>query len=156
MMPHVHLLIGLIGANIFMFTGAHHTYSMWFVLGSVLPDIDYSFNIILKKNSHRELPTHFPLMYFFGAFILGILGLFPLSVLFFGGLVHTLLDIIDWKIYVLAPLSKRSLTILGLDYKEIAKRGNINSFLKNYYQKKQIIVIEILIFILWITSCFLY
>ena len=155
MMPHVHLLIGLIGANIFLFTGVNHTYSMWFILGSVLPDIDFSVNIILKKNSHRKLPTHFPLIYFFGAFILGIFNLYPLFILFFGGLVHTLLDTIDWEIYVLAPLSKRSFTILGLDYKEIVKKGNIKSFLKKYYQKRQIIAIEFLIFILWIISCFL-
>ena len=155
MMPHVHILIGLIGANIFMFTGVDHTYSMWFILGSVLPDIDFSINIILKKNSHRELPTHFPLIYFFGAFILGIFGLFPLLFLFFAGLIHTILDTIDWEIYLLAPLSKRSFTILRLDYKEISKKGDIFSFLKRYYQKRQIIVIELLIFILWIISCFL-
>ena len=155
MMPHVHLLIGLIGANIFMFTGMDHTYSMLFILGSVLPDIDFFFNIILKRKSHRELPSHFPLIYFMGAALLGVIGFFPLFWFFLGGLLHTLLDTIDWEIYILAPLSDRSITIFGLNYKEIARKGNISSYLKKYYMEKQIIVIEILVFIIWSTSCFL-
>lgn len=155
MMPHVHLLVGLIGANLLVFGGETHSNSMWFILGSTLPDIDYIFNIIIKKNSHRQLPTHFPLIYMSGALLLGIFGLLPQFWLFLGAFCHTFLDIIDWEIYLLAPFSFNTFSIFGLDFKEMAKKGNITNFLKNYYQERKIIVIEIIFLALWIFTLFL-
>ncbi|MFW9905946.1 MAG: metal-dependent hydrolase [Candidatus Thorarchaeota archaeon] len=152
MMPHVHLLFGLIGANIFAFTGADPSYSYWFILGSILPDIDFIINMKLKKNSHRQLFTHFPLTYLLGAFLLGIFGSLHLFWLFIGCLIHTCLDVVDWELYFLAPFSKRSITIFGLNYEKIAKEGNFIDFLKNYYQEKQILIIELLVFIVWILT----
>ncbi|MFX1507212.1 MAG: metal-dependent hydrolase [Promethearchaeota archaeon] len=155
MMPHVHLLIGLIGANIFVFTGASPSYSYWFILGSILPDIDFIINMLLKRNSHRQLPTHFPFTYLLGALLLAISGSLILFWFFIGALIHTCLDVVDWEIYFLAPFSKRPLTVFGLNYEEMAREGKIFGFFKRYYQEKQIIIIEILVFIVWILTCFL-
>lgn len=152
-MPHVHLLVGLIGANILVFGGDNHSNSIWFFLGSVLPDIDFVFNQMIEKNSHRQLFTHFPVIYLSGALFLGILGL-PLFWFFIGALGHTILDGIDWEIYLFAPFSKTPFTILGLDYEKMATKGSAN-LLKKYYQEKQILVLELLIFFLWIISSFL-
>ncbi|UCG01164.1 MAG: metal-dependent hydrolase [Candidatus Heimdallarchaeota archaeon] len=155
MMPHVHLLVGLIGTNIFVFGGNNLSYSIYFIIGSVLPDFDYILNLIVKKNSHRQLPTHFPLIYFLGAFLLGIFGLLPYFWLFIGALIHTFLDVIDWEIYPFAPFSNRPFTLFNLDYNEVTKEGNIIGFLKLYYKDWKIIFSEILIFFSWILSSYI-
>lgn len=155
MMPHVHLLVGLIGANILVFGGVNHSNSMWFILGSILPDIDFIINRITKKNSHRQLLTHFPLTYLSGALLLGIFGVLPQFWLLIGALCHTVVDVIDWEVYLLAPFSKKQFILIDLNYEEITRKGNIPNFLKNYYQENQIIVIEILVFVLWVLSLFL-
>ncbi len=152
-MPHVHLLVGLICANILVFGGDDHSNSIWFILGSVLPDIDFIFNLIIEKNSHRQLLTHFPVIYLSGALLLGILGL-PLCWFFLGALGHTIVDVIDWEIYLFAPFSKKPFTILGLDYEKMATKGSAN-LLKKYYQEKRILVLELFVLFLWIITSFL-
>ena len=150
MMPHVHLLLGIAGANVLALWG-YNSYLLWFILGSIFPDIDFVMNLIIKKNSHRQLPTHFPLFYLLGVLFLGIWSLIPFFWFFIGGLFHVIVDIVDWKIYILAPLSQKPFSFLNLNYERMMNEGSLVNFLLSYYQKKMI-VLEIIAFVICIWS----
>ena len=161
MMPHVHLLLGIAGANILAFWGYSYSHLMWFILGSLFPDIDFIINLLVKKNNHREYPTHFSVLYLLGAFLsllwaffLGN-GLIPQFWFLIGALFHIFVDITDFKIYLLAPLSKKPFSFLNLDYQKMSKKASIVSFLQCYYQNRKIIALEIIVLFIWILSQFL-
>ncbi|MFX1285980.1 MAG: metal-dependent hydrolase [Promethearchaeota archaeon] len=152
MMPHVHLLLGITSVNILAYWGYDPSNLIWFVVGSIFPDIDYIFNLVIRKRSHRQLPTHFLLLYLLGVFGFGIWGLSPLFWFFLGALYHILVDVIDWEIYLLAPFSNKSFSILNLDYEKISKQKAFVNFFKYYYHNRKIILLEIFTIILWIWS----
>ncbi|MHA2247336.1 MAG: metal-dependent hydrolase [Candidatus Hodarchaeales archaeon] len=161
MMPHVHLLVGITGANILAFWGYSYSYLMWFILGSLFPDIDFIFNLLVKKNNHREYPTHFSVLYFLGAFLYLLWAFFLGNGSFFlfwfliGALFHIFVDYADFGIYLLAPLSKKSFSFLNLDHQKMLKKRSIASFLQCYYQNRKIIALEIIVLLIWIFSLFL-
>ncbi len=151
-MPHIHLLLGIASANIFCSWGVNSSSLLWFILGSVIPDIDYFLNLFIKKNSHRQLFTHYPLLYLVAAVFLGFWGSIPSVWVCFGALVHLLIDIIDWEMYLLAPFSNRSFSFLNLDY---AKGKSLFSNLKDYYKNRNIKILELMSLLIFGLSFFI-
>ncbi len=154
-MPHVHLLLGITGVNILAYWGQTSYHSIYFLLGSVFPDIDSFFNLLIKKNSHRQLLTHFPLVYLVTAFFFGIWGHMMLFWFFIGALIHVLVDIWDWEIFILAPLSSKSFSLLNLDYAQMSEKRSFVAFIQKYYQNRKIVVLELLAFGICILSLIL-
>ena len=140
-MPHIHLLLGIASVNIFYSWGVNSSSLLWFILGSVVPDIDYFLNLLIRKNSHRQLLTHYPLLYLVAAIFLGFWGSITFVWFCFGALVHLSIDIIDWKMYLLAPFSNRSVSFLNLDY---TKGKSFFSNLQFYYKNRNIVILEII------------
>jgi hypothetical protein len=151
MLPHVHLLLGLSCANIFANFEIEPFYLYLFVIGSVLPDIDYIFSRISENSNHREFITHFPSLYLIGSiftFLLNV-SIFWISL---GCLFHTLIDILDFKIYLFAPIHSKSYSIIGVNYENTRKNKSFWHFLKFYYKNEKIIAIELLSILLLVLS----
>ncbi len=155
MMPHVHLLLGIASVNILAHWGYNPSNLIWFALGSIFPDIDYILNLVIKKKSHRQLPTHFLLLYLLGGLFLGIFGLLSQFLFFLGAIFHIFVDIIDWEINLFAPFSNKPISLLNLDYEKMSKQESFVSFLRSYYRNRKIIFLEILTITVWIWSMIL-
>ncbi len=151
-MPHIHLLLGIASANIFYSWGVNSSSLLWFILGSVIPDIDYFLNLLMKKNSHRQLLTHYPLLYLVAAVFLGYWGSIDFVWFCCGALIHLFIDIIDWEMYLLAPFSYRSFSFLNLDY---TKEKSFFSNLQYYYRNRKIMILEICSLIIFGFSFFI-
>lgn len=152
MMPHIHLLAGLIGMNLLKQWNINNLSQIMFLIGSIFPDIDLVYSLITKRN-HREFITHFPLFWLF----LGIFTTFFLfdTVWFFiGTLIHVFIDIIDWNVYLFGPFTKYSFTILNLDYEKITKDKRLMKSIQNYYSNRKILIIESTILLLFFLSFF--
>ncbi|MFX0087372.1 MAG: metal-dependent hydrolase [Candidatus Hodarchaeota archaeon] len=125
-----------------------------FLIGSILPDIDYILTRISDKTNHRELITHFPLLYLLGSITTLILNI-PIFWLCIGCLFHTLIDTLDFEIYLFAPIHPKSYSIIGINYKNIRKNKTIMKSLKLYYKNGKIITVEILSILLLVISTIL-
>ena len=71
-MPHVHFLLGVAVNNFLIYLGLiSGDYTIWFILGSLSPDIDLIISYLFKIDNHRQLPTHFPIFSIFGILFFG-------------------------------------------------------------------------------------
>ena len=141
-MPHIHLLIGIIFVNTLQIDSFSN---MLLILGCVLPDADIFLGILQKKN-HRTYFPHYPMVWIFLTSFSFLLKS-NFYWFFLGGFIHLMSDMIDWNVYIFAPFSNYSVSFLNLDPLEILEEPNPVNFIQNYYRKKQIIVIELIIFL---------
>ena len=150
-MPHIHILIGLIVNNslhLELFP------SLLVILGSIFPDVDIFFGLYLKKN-HRLFFSHYPSCWL----ILTLFSILFVSQMYWfclAALIHTLVDVIDWDISLLQPVSNRQFSILTLDATEVFHTSSLSKFIANYYRYKQIILVEVLFAVLCLLSYFFY
>ena len=149
MMPHFHLLLGITGAIILEKWGIMSTTSfVWLILGTVAPDLDIVFSFWTKRHNHRQFPTHFPLLYLISVFLFGLWGYPPFYWFSIGALLHVVVDTGDWGIYLFAPFSMSSYSLLNLNYEEMTKKRSVWKFLRNYYQNRTIVVLEFLTYVI--------
>ena len=147
LMPHIHLIIGLIIVNVL-----HIDYSvnLLFLLGCILPDADIIVGIQRKRN-HRTFFTHYPIFWIsltiFAVFLDSIFSWF-----FLGGVVHVLSDVLDWKVFLFAPFSGYSASVFNLNPNEILSNLSPKTSILSYYQQPQIIFSEVIIFLLGVVS----
>ncbi|MFX0181513.1 MAG: metal-dependent hydrolase [Candidatus Hodarchaeota archaeon] len=139
-MPHIHLLQGIIGAILLKHFNLGNSSMIWFIIGSISPDFDILYGYITKQN-HRNFITHYPITWLSIGCFFGIMG-FSVFWFFVGAFIHILIDLIDWEIYILAPLSIVSFSLLKLDYKKMIEGGSIVDFLLGYYRNKSVVFIE--------------
>jgi hypothetical protein len=144
MMPHVHLYFGILNAIIFTIFGVNPNYVILFVIGSVLPDIDFVYMLFSKKN-HRTFFTHYPITYLIGALVTSFFT-FPFFWCFYGCFLHTILDVYDFEIYPFAPFFDYSVSILNLNYEKIAINSSFLGFIRSYYKNTRIILLEVILF----------
>lgn len=142
MMPHVHLLLGLSCANILAIFDVEPLFLSLFILGSIIPDIDFIFSRFSKYKNHRKLLTHFPSIYLIGSIISFFVCIFTFWV-FLGCFLHTLTDILDFEIYPFAPICAKSYSVIGINYETITSQGSFFQFLKIYYKNKKVISFEL-------------
>jgi len=142
MMPHVHLLLGLSFANILAIYDVELLFLLLFILGSIIPDIDFIFCRFSKYKNHRKLFTHFPSIYLIGSIFSFFLNI-PTFWVFLGCFFHTLTDILDFEIYPLAPICAKSYSVIGINYENMASQGSFFPFLKAYYKNKKVIAFEL-------------
>ena len=145
MFPHIHLLLGLIIANILELNNLP---LLLFVLGSIIPDIDIILGILQKKN-HRTFVSHFPMIWLFFSLISAF---FKLDVYWFfmAGFLHLLVDVLDWEVYVLMPFSNFKLSLFSLDPEAILQGKTFSEQVILYYRQKKIIFTELILFGLFI------
>ncbi|UCE13637.1 MAG: metal-dependent hydrolase [Candidatus Heimdallarchaeota archaeon] len=144
MMPHFHLILGITGGIILEKWGVISVaYFVWLILGSVAPDLDIFFSFLIKDQNHRRLPTHFPLPYLVGIFVFGFLGYPSFCWFFLGALLHVIIDVGDWGIFLFAPFSMNSYSLINLSYEELTKGKTVWKFIQNYYQNSLIVILEI-------------
>ncbi|MHA2237715.1 MAG: hypothetical protein ACXAB2_04990 [Candidatus Hodarchaeales archaeon] len=111
------------------------------ILGSILPDFDYILGLYHNRN-HRQFPTHYPIIWVSLTFLSFFLSDF-LFWICFGGLVHLLVDLIDWELFVFGPFTDSTWSILSLDFELIKEKRTIKEFLVAYYSVSWIIVVEL-------------
>ena len=143
LMPHIHFISGII---VGLLLNLHITSSeafILFIIGNILPDIDILMGFYLKTN-HRTFITHYISFYLFMA-ILSYMFLPTFFWLVLGGIVHVLIDIIDWGVYPLAPFSNHKISLFDLDYNEISSSKTFLGYLKNYYNTSSIIKTEVVV-----------
>ncbi|ABB24243.1 metal-dependent hydrolase [Pelodictyon luteolum] len=106
-----------------------NTFMFWGMLGSIAPDFDFvwCFHLHQRLCDHHQYPTHYPLLWL-GLLVFSVLWLLiarfqhtPSAfavVFFFGGVIHTVLDMFTGHLFLLAPISfvrqKISLAEYGL------------------------------------------
>ncbi len=152
MMPHVHFFFGISIAIIFTILGVNNNYAILFVIGSILPDIDFTYTLFSKKN-HRTFVSHYPLFYLIGSLVTLLFNI-PLFWCFFGCLLHTLVDVYDFEIYPVAPIFDKSVSFINLNHEELTKNGSFLSFIRLYYKNTRIIALEVMIFT-FMLMCFI-
>lgn len=150
----MHLLLGLSGVNILADLAINPLFFCLFLIGNIIPDIDYVFTRISEKTNHREFITHFPLFYLLGSMFFFILN-FPIFWLCIGCFFHTIIDIVDFEIYLFAPIHFKSFSITGINYENIRKNRTILESVKLYYKNEKIIAVELLSIILLVISTIL-
>jgi len=154
MMPHVHFLLGLSCANILAIFHVEPLFLLLFILGNIIPDIDFIFSRFSKYKNHRKLLTHFPSIYLIGS-ILSFFISIPTFWVFLGCFLHTLIDILDFEIYPLAPICAKSYSIIGINYENIAFQGSFFHFLKAYYKNQKVIAFEFVSVLFFVLSTIL-
>ena len=124
------------------------------IFGSVFPDFDILFGLYLKKN-HRLFFTHHPSFWILTTLISAF---FDSQMYWFciAGLLHTLVDVIDWDIYLFQPISNRKYSILSLNSAKVHHTSSLIEFLTNYYHHYKVVLVEIVLALLCILSFFLY
>ena len=115
---------------------------------SFLIDFDFLFSKYAKNRNHRVLPTHGIIIYLillpFGVF-------FPIfSFLGLAGLIHILIDCLDWGVGIFSPFSKKIyFGILPKPSKEIINDDSLRRrqcwFISTYYKSKILMFVDILI-----------
>jgi len=154
MMPHVHLLLGLSCANILAIFDVEPPFLLLFILGNIIPDIDFIISRFSKYKNHRKLLTHFPSIYLIGSIISFFVSI-PIFWVFLGCFLHTLTDIIDFEIYPLAPICAKSYSVIGINYENIASQESFFHFFKAYYKNRKIIAFELVSVLFLILSTIL-
>ncbi|MHA1976994.1 MAG: zinc dependent phospholipase C family protein [Candidatus Hodarchaeales archaeon] len=146
-MPHIHLIISLILVNILHLDSYSN---LLFIFGCIFPDVDFILGMLQKKN-HRTYFPHYPLVWiFFSGLALLVKSNFYWF--FLGGIIHLISDLIDWEVFIFAPFSCYSVSLLKLDPVEILNGERPVDFIKKYYQKQHIMIIEVLIFLFGIAT----
>ena len=145
MMPHIHLLMGILVGLFLKNFGFDNSYILAFIIGSIIPDIDIVLAYYQNKN-HRHIFLHFPLFWLSLSFFF-LLIKSPFFWVSLGGFFHLVIDLIDWEIFFFAPFWMKGFSILNLDYSEIFENKTRYQSLKHYYSKRGIILIELFIVI---------
>ena len=150
MFPHIHLMVGFILADCLKLKDLP---LILFILGSVIPDFDIIFGILRKKN-HRTFFSHFPLIWLFLTLISVILQL-DAYWFFVAGFIHLLVDVLDWEVFLLGPFLSFSWSLFSLNPETILIDKTFREQIGLYYQQKQIIWTELIIFGMTIVSLIL-
>ncbi len=150
MMPHAHFFFGL--AMVFLMMGENSLFSLnvlAFLLGNVLLDLDYviSFLFSSRFRNHRDLITHWPIIYVLGVVLGILLSIDPITWFCAGALGHLMLDTVDWGISWLKPFTEKKFSLLNLQA-EVAPDWTFRDFLQHYYSRKFVIVLEVMLIIL--------
>jgi hypothetical protein len=149
LMPHIHLIIGLIIANILHI---NFSLNLLLILGCVLPDTDIILGFLQKKN-HRTYFSHYPITWLFFA-IIALIFRSDIYWFFLGGFIHVISDIFDWNVLIFAPFSAYRFSLLNFDPEEILSESSPKTSIRNYYQKPQVQIFELLILLLGAISIF--
>jgi len=125
---------------------------------SFLIDFDFLFSRFAENRNHRVLPTHGVIIY---------LGLLPIGVFFpiftflgTAGIIHVLIDCIDWGVAILSPISKKIyFGLLPKPSDEVINEPSLKKrqcwFTLTYYRSKFIIIIDVALMIASIIILFL-
>lgn len=147
MLPHIHLILGILLVNSLELNDI----SIFFViLGSVLPDLDLLLGILWKKN-HRTFISHYPLVWLFLSLFFAFLRL-DIYWLFVAGFIHLLVDVIDWEVYLLRPISNFKWSLFSLDPLVIIHGKTFREQIALYYREKKIICTELIVFGMFLLS----
>ncbi|MHA2112308.1 MAG: metal-dependent hydrolase [Candidatus Hodarchaeales archaeon] len=149
MFPHIHLLLGIIITNSLELNNLP---LLLFVLGSIFPDIDIILGILWKKN-HRKFVSHFPMIWLFFSLISAFLKI-DVYWFFMAGFLHLLVDVLDWEVYLLMPISNFKLSLFSLDPEAILQGKTFSEQVVLYYHQKRIIFTELIIFGMFIFSIY--
>ncbi|MFX0149915.1 MAG: hypothetical protein ACFFAJ_03980 [Candidatus Hodarchaeota archaeon] len=147
MLPQIHLFLGLNGAILLNYGGFNPSCIIWFIIGSISPDIDILYGYVSRQN-HRNFPSHYPMLWLSMGCLFGLMGL-SIFWFFLGAFIHVLVDFIDFEIYFFAPFVMIPISFLNLDYKKMMKNGSISKFLLNYYRNKILIYLEVLTYVVF-------
>jgi hypothetical protein len=150
LLPQIHLFLGLNGGFLLNQGGFNTSCIIWFIIGSISPDIDFVYGYISKQN-HRNFPTHYPILWLTMSCLFGLMGL-TIFWFFVGAFLHVLVDMIDFEIYFFAPFILIPFSFLKLDYKKMMKNGSISKFLLNYYRNKTLVYLEVLTYVFFFLS----
>lgn len=124
--------------------------SFFVILGSLLPDLDLFLGILWKKN-HRTLISHYPLVWLFFAIFFAFLRL-DIYWLFVAGFIHLLVDVIDWEVYLLRPISNFKWSLFSSDPFVIIQGKTFREQIVLYYRQKKIICTELIVFGMFLLS----
>ncbi|MHA2270451.1 MAG: hypothetical protein ACXACI_01225 [Candidatus Hodarchaeales archaeon] len=144
MHPHVHLAMAL---SVGCLLNLQLEQMFIFVTSSTVLDLDILASSLAREKNHRMLPSHWISVWIGVVFV----GLFfgPALWIGLGGLLHVLLDLPDWGIPALAPITMKLSPHLLPDP---PKDGVYSQkwFIKRYYENKIIAGAEILSIVLLI------
>lgn len=118
-----------------------------FVTSSTVIDLDIMLSSLARENNHRMLPSHWILVWVGVVFVGFLFG--PAFWIGLGGLLHIVLDLPDWGIPALAPITMKLSPHLLPDP---PKDGYYSQkwFINRYYENKIIAGAEILSIVLLI------
>ena len=141
MLPHIHLILGIMIVN---FLELNDLSSFFIILGSILPDLDLILGILWKRN-HRTFISHYPLIWLSLSLIFVFLSL-EIYWLFVAGFIHLLVDVIDWEVYLLRPVTNFKWSLFSLDPFVILQGKTFREKILLYYQNRKIICTELIVF----------
>ncbi|MHA1444071.1 MAG: metal-dependent hydrolase [Candidatus Hodarchaeales archaeon] len=147
MLPHIHLILGIILVN---YLELNDLSSFFVILGSLLPDLDLILGTLWKKN-HRTFISHYPLVWLFFALFFAFLRL-DIYWLFVAGFIHLLVDVIDWEVYLLRPISNFKWSLFSSDPFVIIQGKTFREQIVLYYRQKKIICTELIVFGMFLLS----
>ncbi|MFW9855202.1 MAG: metal-dependent hydrolase [Candidatus Thorarchaeota archaeon] len=150
MMPHIHLIFGMTCLNAFQSSGLTQLNAILFLIGNLIPDSDFIIARKLKRN-HREMGSHYPLLWLMAGILSMILQL-PVLWFFWGGFFHVILDTLDWEVILFGPLLPYSFSILSLQYTADFETYTIVQILREYYSDKRILFLEAIFFLVYVLS----
>ncbi len=157
---HFHSSLFLLGIIYFNIPDFSWIFSIIFLAGSVLIDLDSFLSIFLKEKNHRHYIFHSLLFWIFLSAIFLILRyttteFFDYFLCFsLGAIYHLLFDLLDWGLPLL-PLPKFRKIYLGILKEENLEVKPEYFFLKKYWNSKVMIIIELLFFSLSVLGWFL-
>lgn len=112
---------------------------------------------IFLKETHRKLITH-SIFLFLIAVPFIFLGIRYFLLVFATIFIHLILDSLDWELYLLYPLSKKSygINMLHEDNDLEPEKNSVIDFVKYYFSDKKILILETFLasvtIFLWIIS----
>ncbi|MHA2295407.1 MAG: metal-dependent hydrolase [Candidatus Hodarchaeales archaeon] len=140
MMPYSHFFSAFIIARLLQLEPST---AILFLVGSVVPDLDYIPAIMMHRN-HREFIPHWLLFWFSGVVFIIVIGSEILVVFFIGGFFHLVLDLFDWGLKPFQPFhgfETRGFIVVDETF------NTQKVFFQAYYQSKPIVLVELLLFL---------
>ncbi|MFW9916543.1 MAG: hypothetical protein ACFFGZ_13130 [Candidatus Thorarchaeota archaeon] len=144
MHPHVHLAMAL---SIGCLLNLQLEQMFIFVTSSTLIDLDILISPLTREKNHRLLPSHWISVW--GSIVFVGFLFTPIFWIGLGGLLHVALDLPDWGIPALAPITMKLSPHLLPDPPQDGTYSQ-KWFIKRYYENKIIAGAEILSIVLLI------
>ena len=146
MRPSAHFSSAIIFLSIISFFYVKLSMVDWllFLGGTIGIDLDYLLRFVFKEQNHRKYWTHSPI---FWVILLILVYFLRISWIFWavaGILLHLLLDIIDWGLY-LSPYNKNAL--FPYLFRAYPKLSSEKEFSFYYWRNPAIVTIEGFLFI---------
>jgi inner membrane protein len=126
-LPSGYIAVSLLSGRLCRPPVPRRSFMFWGVLGSIAPDFDFMACILFyhRMCDHHRFPTHYPLLWL-GLLTVSFLWLLldryrtsqpALAVMFFfGGFLHTILDMFTGHLFLFAPFSFVRQTVSFSEY----------------------------------------